>query len=663
MEEETIVEVERKLVGRKPFRYHLDKNTSTLPADSGFGKVGAKMDPRTGALMYDRYEDWITKEKTFKEEVKRSNIRFSDDSGAMVIFTEKENVSLSVDGDVIEHIAQGRVTLENRSEKDRIWDMNVALHDGTGLALLGYDRIESQEIEPQNRIDRDYDIDLPGPSIAMEEVISTHPELPESRVILRGSETHTNLQLGLKNLAIIPYRNMVIRKAVPRELKNIMFPEDSVQDVAIEEGKLVWRIPDIGPGEMMVLRYEGDLDPNFTDRIPTGDVILTANSDDIITNIVVDSFEAMCRNKYTIEVDETDEPGEWICRFVVENTSVFEVEVLRVEVKDPKSGRVYVNLKEPGVYIGPGKRWETEQWSISQDEKPTFIKNLALNIVPGLTKKVSYELLKEGGSFYPASLSFKKMFDRDTVEAKRITEVMATLTIENTGCADIEQVIIRDSLPRYFLPPMMDSITVERAGIPLSDNVGVQVEPEQGDPTTEQVLYIRVDDLSKFGGPLKNGERMIIRYITEVHRPLPDERIDAPAEVDARSFLPGPLIKGEDVAGAPAIDTLQVVRKFSIGKSIEQGTGPGEYHIELQYHNRGADPVLDLKITDIIPENFKGSGYSIRPIQETTDEGMTMLEWSISRVDPGKGLTISYSIKGEGEYHPSDAQIFYNSGD
>ncbi|MBN1539252.1 MAG: hypothetical protein JW939_03840 [Candidatus Thermoplasmatota archaeon] len=663
MEEETIVDVERKLVGRSPYRYHLDKDTRTLPADSGFGAVGAKMDPKTGALMYDKYEDWITKEKIFKEEIKESNIRFSDDSSAVIIFREKENVRLSVDGEVVDHLSRGRVMLENRSEKDRIWDIRVGLHDDTGIAVLDFDRIGSQEIEPGNRTEKDYSIDLPGPSIALEEVISTHPDLAESRIICRGSETHATLQLGLKNLAIIPYRNVVVRKAVPGELKNIMFPEDSLEGVAIEDGELVWRIPDLGPGEMKVLRYEGDLDPNINDRIPTGDVNLTAISDDIITNIVIDSFEAMCRNMYAIEADETEEPGEWICRFVVENTSLFEVEVLRVEVKDPKSGRILVNLEDPGIYLGPGKRWETDPWMISQEEKPKFIKNLVLNVVPGLSRKVSYDLTKEGGSFHPASLSFKKVFDRKKVEARRTTDLVATLTVENTGNADIDQVFIRDSLPRYFLPPRMETITVEKAGMPLSDNVGVQVDPEQADPTEDQVFYIRVDDLSKFGAPLRNGERIVIRYTTTIHRPEPDERIEAPAEVDARTCLPGPVIKGEDVVGAPAIDTLQVVRKFSIGKSIEQGSRPGEYHIGLHYRNRGADPIIDLRIKDIIPENFKGSDYSIQPTLDTDNEGITMLEWTIPRVDPKQSVVISYSITGEGEYHPSDAQIFYNSED
>ncbi|MFW3145785.1 MAG: hypothetical protein ACMUIE_03115 [Thermoplasmatota archaeon] len=663
MEEETIVDVERKLVGRTPYKYQLSANERTLPSDSGFGKVGAKMDPKTGALMYDRYEDWITKEKHFKEEIMESNIRFSDDSGAMIHFKEDEEVKLDIEGGIKSHRVFGVVSVENRSQKDRIWDVDVGLYEETGIAVLDFRNVSAKEIEPANKVSREYTIDIHEPSIALEEVISTHPDLPESRVILKGQPSHTILQLGLKNLAVIPYTDVVARKRIPPQLKNVMFPGEMGEDVAIEEGDLVWRIPSLQPGEMRVLRYEGDIDPNVNDAIPTGDVVLRADGEDIITNIVVDSFEAMCKNMYFIEADETEEPGEWICRFVVENTSDFEVEIMRVEVKDTRSDRIYLNLDRPDVYIRPGNRWESDSWLISNDEKPTFIKNLVLNIVPGLSKNINYRLHKEGGDFYPAAISFKKTFDKRKVEAKRSTEVLATLTIENTGYADVEQVFVRDTLPRYFLPPEFHTISVEKAGFPLEDNIGIHVEPDKVDPTTEQQLFIRIDDLSRFGGPLRSGERLVIKYKTVVYRPEPEDSIEAPAEVDVRTYLPGPVIPGRDVAGAPVIDTLQILRKFSIGKSIEQGRTPGEYRIELLYRNRGSNPVVDLTMSDLIPENFNGSNFSIQPMEEDTPEGITMLEWKVPKIEPGQSLVISYIIKGEGEYHPSDAQIFYNASD
>lgn len=660
MEEETIIDVERKLVGRTPYKYQLTQEMNTLPADSGFGSAGAKMDPKTGALMYDKYEDWITKERHMKEEIKESNIRFSDESSAVIHFQEDEEARLGVDGTIIDHLARGVISVENRSQKDRIWDVMVDLDEETGIARMDFRTVSAKEIEPQNKTSREYGISIPEPSIAVEEIISTHPDLPESRVIVKGKPTHTVLQLGIKNLAVIPYSGLVIRKRLPQQLKNIMFPGESGEDVAIDEGDLLWRIPEIQPGEMRVLRYEGDIDQSVGDAIPTGDVKVSARGEDIVTNIVVNDFQAMCKNMYMIEADETDEPGEWICRFVVENTSDFEVEVIRVEVKDPRSGSVFLNLEKPGYYVKPGDRWESDSWMITQEDRPSFIKNLVLNIVPGLSKSINYRLQKEGGSFYPAALSFKKTFDKSKVEAKRSTDIQVVLTVENTGFADIEQVFIRDTLPRYFLPPNLNTLVVEKAGIPLTDNVGVHVEPDEVDPTTPQKFFIRVDDLSRYCGVLKAGERLVVKYTATIYRPEPDDRIEAPAEVDSRTYLSGPVISGEDTAGAPVLSTMQVLRKFSVGKSIEQGSNPGEYRIELMYRNRGNNPVSDLVLRDLIPENFTGQNYSKQPQQERTPEGVDILEWKVSSIGAGEHLIISYSIKGEGEYHPTDAQIFYN---
>jgi hypothetical protein len=661
MEDEEIVDIERKLVGRVPYAYRLQEGTTTLEADSGFGRVGAKMDPKTGALMYEKFEDWITKEKKVRTEVKESNIRFSKDSSAIIEFLESEKVHLGMDSSVRDHNSSGIISVNNRSDKDRIWDVEVSFHEEMGFADLDTDRIGAKEIEPGKRASKTYGMYLHDPSIVLEEVISTHPDLPESRVIIGGKPSHVVVQIGMKNLAPITYDNVKLIKDVPEELRNIIFPGDGPEDVKVEDGRMIWIIPHLSQGEMRVLRYEGDLQAPGSDPIPAGDIHLTAKGEDIITNIVVDSFEAMCRNMYFIEADETEEPGEWVCRFVVENTSDFEVDVVRVEVQDARNGRVYLNFDQPPVSVTPGGRWESDSWLVTGSERPSFIKNLVLNVVPGLIKRTNYELTKEGGEYYPAGLSFKKTFDKSRIEAKRDTDVTAQLIIENTGGADLEHIFIRDTLPRYFLPPSLSTLKVEKGGMEFRDNVGVHVDPDDTDVSKEHTFYIRIDDLSKFGGPMKKGERMVIKYISTIHRPEPEQKLKAPAEVDARSLLPGPVISGEDTAGAPVIETMQVLRRFSVGKSIEQGSSEGEYHIELLYRNRGNNPVSDLVLRDIIPENFRGRQYSLSPLEEATPEGITILEWKLDKVQPGQSVVISYSLKGEGEYHPRDAQIFYNS--
>ena len=660
-DEEKVIDIERRLVGRQPFSYKLKEGTTTLEADSGFGKVGAKMDPKTGALMYEKYEDWITKQKTIKEEIEESNIRFSDESSAIVHFRESEELMLSPDGAVIDHRAKGNVSVENISDKDRMWDIAVDLRPEGPESLMDFNRLEARELDPGKKYGKDYGFNLPESTMALEELISSHPDFPESRVIPAGEPSHINLQLGIKNLHTIPYRDVKVTKAIPELLKNIIFPGEESEDVKIDGGRLLWNIPRIGPNEIRILRYEGDVEAKKPDRIPTGDVEVTAKADDLITPVVVESFEAMCRNMYFIEADETEEPGEWICRFVVENTSHFEVEVIRVEVKDPRSGEVYLNLDQPGIAVPPDGRWESDSWLISGSDRPSFIKNLILNVVPGLSKEMSFNLMKEGGDFHPATLSFRKVFGRSRVEAKRETDVDVELTVENTGDAELEQVFIRDLLPRFLTVRSPSSITVERDGRQLRDNVGVHLEAEDSGPMGQQQLFIRIDDLSSYGGPLSRSERITIRYPATVFRPDPDITIESPAEVDARPYLPGPVVNGKDVAGAPVIKTHQVLRRFSVGKSIEQGKGEGEYEIQLLYRNRGNQTVSGLVLKDIIPENFSGVEFSREPSKEVTPEGVTVLKWSIDKIEPGESLVLSYFIKGEGEYHARDAQIFYNA--
>ena len=65
MEEEEIVEVERRFLGRVPYEYEGLREKTILEADSGFGEAGAKLDPRSGALMYDKFGD------IYKKHIKR----------------------------------------------------------------------------------------------------------------------------------------------------------------------------------------------------------------------------------------------------------------------------------------------------------------------------------------------------------------------------------------------------------------------------------------------------------------------------------------------------------------------------------------------------------------------------------------------------------------
>ncbi len=672
MSEDDEVEIKRRLVGRIPYKYEELRDYSHLKPDSGFAQAGAKLDPNTGALMYDKYEDTVIQKEIIREvvvppkprvEVPRitpSAIKFSNDSRAMIQLKEEEDIIISPSDKLKMHSTRGTVSIINLSDNDRLWDIDVNLHDETDLAVLDFNNIISTELEPTKKISKEYKIDHYVPSINIKETISTHPEYPESVILEKDKHAHVTFNLELKNLSSISYKNVIVEKMIPDKLKNVTLTDQSIENAAVKEGHLIWRLDELMTGEVHILKYEGDLDADTKDETPMGDIIVKASARDTITNFIITSYDAMCRNMYFVEADETEDPGKWLCNFVCENTSTFEVEILRVEVKDPETEDIYLNLVKPDIPIPPNKRWESKTWLVEGKDQPTFIKTVVLNVIPGISKELNLNLTKESGLFKIASLAFKKSYDKNMAVSGRVTDITATIEIGNIGSAAMEHILVRDLIPKFMATPT--SFRVERGAIDITNNVKVTVKPEDADVSDDQLLSFHISDLTHYGGALAKGERIIITYTTQLVKPTPDSKIIGKAEVDGKPQLPGPVVSGEVRGGIPIIDIKQILRRFSIGKSIQQGSQVGEYNIGILYKNRGNQPIKNLIIKDILPNNFTGSNYTIDPETIPEPNKGTILTWKINEIKVGETTTILYTIKGEGEYHPSDAQVFYNLG-
>jgi hypothetical protein len=659
-EEEIVVARERRLVGRKPWEYPSLEGVSELQPDTGFGEAGAKLDPSSGALKYDKFEDIELKRKIRRERMRepepQRGIEFSADSHAMIHIKEDEDVRISPNGDLIAHDARGIVSVRNLSDTDRLWDIDVNLHEESGVALVDFENIFATELEPKTKVSKDYRISERAPSIMLHEAISTHPDYPESLILKKDKSTKIKFEVGVKNVASVPYRGVVLNKTLPEKLSNVTIAEGP-EDATTKDGKLQWRVNTLGPGEVRMLRYEGEIEPT-TEDISIGEVVIQATGEDTISKFVFTAYNAMCRNMYFIEADETDEPGVWLCRFICDNTSTFEVEILKVQVRDSASNQMYLNLTMPKLRVPPNQTWESEPWMVEGKDRPSFIKTLVLNVIPGLSTEMNYKLTKDAGVFQVGSLEFTKTFDKNKAIAGRITDLAGKLVIENVGTAPLEHIVVRDLFPTFLATP--SNIRVERSSIPLNENVNFTMSPEGAGPTENKVLSVFINDLSQYGGALTRGEKIVITYNTQVFKPTPKSQIVADAEVDGRPLMPGPVVSAQDVGKVPTIGILQILRKFSIGKSIEQGAEVGEYNIGILYKNRGNQPIKDLVIKDILPRNFTGAEYTIDPQAEATVDQGTILTWNIPLLDQGETTRILYKIKGEGEYHPSDAQIFYN---
>ncbi len=106
----------------------------------------------------------------------------------------------------------------------------------------------------------------------------------------------------------------------------------------------------------------------------------------------------------------------------------------------------------------------------------------------------------------------------------------------------------------------------------------------------------------------------------------------------------------------PVIEAMHIRRKFRIGKEVIPIGDLGNYRIILTLENIGESKLNNLILLDKVPDLFEYGTYSMTP--EITDEvGQDTLKWDIELLDIGEKLEITYEITGKGKYSPSDAQL------
>ncbi len=106
----------------------------------------------------------------------------------------------------------------------------------------------------------------------------------------------------------------------------------------------------------------------------------------------------------------------------------------------------------------------------------------------------------------------------------------------------------------------------------------------------------------------------------------------------------------------PVIEALHLRRRFRIGKEVLPIGALGNYEIILTVENIGTAPLTKIVLLDKVPDSFEYSDYSRKP-QITDEVGEDTLKWTIDKLMAGEIIEITYKISGTGAYSPSDAQL------
>lgn len=586
-------------------------------------------------------------------------------SPAVVALMERVDINLSHSGKVLSNKCMGRISVFNYGTKDRLWDLSVKLMN-MDLTNIPYPEFEKIELSPQKSAFFDYTINKSPDNIVVREFINTlkptdldtGDEVPFLSIDGKG-DVYFTIVVG--NRGTSPVRNVRLHKVFPEPFMAPEIVEVSDGKPEVSVGEAVWTIPNIPPGQGMylVLRVRA----NIKDLTPidTGEINLIGSTSGVISDLDMEEYQALSRNDYFVVVEEFEEVGKWKCQVRFTNTSEFPVKITAILVKDPKTKQTYLEKDNIDIEIQPEDTWESDEWIISSKERPSFINSIDFKIIPEVIKNTKTTIHLEPMKLPILALSMEKDVSPRTIKGNTKTRLTADVNVLNMGSGPLGEVIVLEEIPAPVMPPGREDIIVFCNNQKVDPSgFNVELRPEDRDESKDHILRITIDKFAQDGDRFQPGSVLHITYPMIAINPKPHRAFRFSTEGTGLGPLGKIRISSKvSVSEVPEVHTIPSLRKYSFGKNIEPGSGPGEYRVKLRIKNFGETKLLNTRIMDLVPSGFIVSNASPEP--EIHDHLSFMrLIWDIGDLDLGGDAMVVYTITGNGKFDPGEAQVLYD---
>ncbi|MHA1805516.1 MAG: hypothetical protein ACTSU4_13445 [Promethearchaeota archaeon] len=536
----------------------------------------------------------------------------------------------------------------------------LSLKDKTGKA----EAIEEIEEEEEGEEEED---ETDGGAVASEYSL-------ESFGISIDKEQVVTFGIAMRNLFEKPISNVKVVKSIPAEFKSPRIVDTTIGSADVKGDQLIWTIDVLEPKETALLKFTCEIMPTSIETIKTGIIEVNyVGSSSFSGGLAIDKFDAYTRNRFYIDIVERDEePDVWDCKLVFDNTSEFVVQLFNADVYSPDDeSKKFVDIDPNDVPTLPAEaQWHSVKWMYESEDFPTFKKLLEFRVMPDFQTIVNGSITIEDVELSIASITGDVIYSlHETIpertgempeeeEAMLIKiptfkekEVYASLKIENNGSAPLNEIsIIQQYFDEYYQPPNSDEIQF------FLNEEEVELTPEA--VTLENnVLTISLKNLKESSVGMFEPESVLeVRYPIHCMKPPRETIFESEIIYLANTF---PLSEElEFRPEVPVIESVHIRKKIRLGKEILPIGELGTYQIIITAENIGTNELTDITLFDVVPDNFEYSDFNVEP--EITDEiEKDTLKWTIDMLDEGEKKEFRYTIKGSGDYKPSEAQISY----
>ena len=589
----------------------------------------------------------------------------SERKKVVIDLEESEKVELGELSELTSVDASGVLSVNNVSERSRIWNVKVLLGESRDSTDIAEDTLTAGEIDVGGKWESNYGVAVGSPILTFKEVFDTCGTIETEELhwaYVKGKENPVKITLTVTNETDGELDSIILNKTIPHDFTNIEIASAKSGVAEYDEGtrQVVWKDFVIYPHESSTLVITATVLIEDTEPRKAGDTVITYRGEGQQRSVLDPDLNALTEFLTGIETAET-EPNTWECKLECSNESDLIVRLDKAEVYlTPEDGGEKQKMIEetPGIELEPDQEW-TSSFEVGSKSTPKCTQDLAYTPARTITKRVLGNIEKVSQEIPIYSIDYSKTFDPPSVSSFDKTPVEVTIEVINNGSAGLNEISIEDNLPDDVMPPTSEHITVWIRDEEYTGPYEFLIDPEDQDPETPHKMTFRVESLKDSGGELEPGESLKINYAVMAWRNRPEKEYPSPVTCTANTHPAGIPAVAESAEDGHKLGVIYKKRAISTKKAINKGAGAGEYIVVLVVSNNGEVTAENIQVTDWIPAGFEYVSTDPEDDQPEVlagDDGTNMV-WSWTRMNPGDKKKIRVTVQGEGEYERREPEV------
>ncbi|TFF85328.1 MAG: hypothetical protein EU518_01385, partial [Promethearchaeota archaeon] len=442
-------------------------------------------------------------------------------------------------------------------------------------------------------------------------------------------------------------------------------PNFGVASVIDEGNKKVlnWNIESIPPEEIAILEIKFDTMIDNNELQSLGATKITYLAENTKLSMIDPKIRGLTDSLSGITTDEAATPGTWECNVEFINESEFKIKLEKVEASHKiTTGTETIVSENPNIALDPDNSWDFD-FKVESENIPQFESSVIFTPLYEIVTRVIGEINKEA-TYYPViRAEIGKTILPSEVDAYANTDMKIENQIVNSGTANIDSLIIKDSIPKDFIPPEEKNIKLVLEGSEGEIEVHEREEfmesfiisPQDQNPDSQHQLTIKLKNLNN---QFKPNTKLKYSYPIKAKNPTPETKYLTPIEIHVNSANKGSFyIKSPELE--PEIKIKYVKRKLKTLKSIRPGINEGEFDISVRVQNKGNVELENLVVKDQIPDGFNLTDLNPKDLDYEVNQegGKSELNIKIRELSAQEAVSIKYICAGSGEYPRTEPQV------